>query len=140
MHEILIRTGEAPALEAALSRRLQDYNAAATGYHDAGAFSACVPGASGELEAGISGYTWGGCCVVEYLWVSEAARGRGIGSALLAAAEQHAQAVRCGRVILASHTFQAPAFYAGRGYVPVARVEDYPVGHADVWFVKRLGR
>jgi hypothetical protein len=42
-------------------------------------------------------------------------------------------------MVLATHTFQAPAFYAARGYVEVGRVADYPAGHAQVHLVKPLG-
>lgn len=133
-----IRTGSAPELEAFLVERIYEHNAAATGYNDAESFSASRQDDAGRIEAGISGFTWGGCCFVSNLWVSEELRGRGVGSELLAAAEAHARVRRCRVVVLSSHTFQAPNFYASRGYEQVARIEDYPAGHADIVFVKHL--
>jgi hypothetical protein len=41
-------------------------------------------------------------------------------------------------VLLASHSFQAPEFYARRGYALVARVDDHPVGHSSIFYTKRL--
>ena len=90
------------------------------------------------LEAGVSGYTWGGCCYVSYLWVAAAARGKGLGTALLDSVERHARGKRCRIVLLSSHSFQAPGFYARRGYEQVARVDDHPVGHSSLYYAKRL--
>ena len=138
MHEIAVHTGGEPVLEAFLAERIYEYNAAATGYRDGETFTATHRSDAGEVEAGVSGYTWGGCCYVAYLWVAEALRGRGVGGALLDAVEQYAREKRCRLVLLSTHTFQAPTFYAHRGYEPVARIDDHPPGHASLFFVKRL--
>jgi hypothetical protein len=39
---------------------------------------------------------------------------------------------------LASFTFQAPGFYARHGFEPFARLTDQPLGHANVFLLKRL--
>jgi hypothetical protein len=41
-------------------------------------------------------------------------------------------------VVLATHSFQAPDFYQARGYVEYGRIEDYPLGHAQIHLVKTL--
>lgn len=138
MNTIAIRAGSAPELEAFLVQRIYEYNAAVTGYHDAELFTAACKTESGTVEAGICGYTWGGCCYVSYLWVSEPSRGNGLGSELLRAVERHARDKRCRVVLLSSHTFQAPEFYVRRGYKQVARVDDHPVGHANIFYSKWL--
>jgi ribosomal protein S18 acetylase RimI-like enzyme len=135
---IAIRTGDAPELEAFLAQRIYEYNAVATGYHDGDSFAAVRESESGDVEAGASGYTWGGCCYIAYLWVSETLRGRGIGSELLRAVEAHAREKRCRVVFVSSHSFQAPAFYALHGYRQVAKVDDHPVGHSSIFLAKRL--
>ena len=133
-----IQIGDAPDLETFLADRIYEFNAAATGYHDAESFAASCRSDSGGITAGITGFTWGGCCFVSYLWVSTELRGRGIGSELLSAAELHAREKGCRVVIVSSHSFQAPDFYARRGYETVARIRDYPVGYDDIVLVKRL--
>ena len=138
MPTIAVRTGEAHDLEAFLAQRIYEYNAVATGYHDGESFSAIHRSESGNPEAGACGYTWGGCCYVSYLWVSEPRRGKGLGSELLSAIERHAQEKRCKLVLVSSHSFQAPYFYARKGYEQVARVTDHPVGHANIFYTKRL--
>lgn len=139
MKPIEVRAGDAPEIERFLADRIHQHNAAATGYHDAQSFSAVRENAAGALAAGISGYTWGGCCYITYLWVSESSRRQGLGSELLAAVELHARDKRCRLVLLSSHSFQAPQFYARRGYRALARIDDHPVGHASIFYAKRLG-
>jgi GNAT superfamily N-acetyltransferase len=138
MTQIEVHTGAEPALEAYLAERIYEYNAAATGYRDGETFTAAHRSDDGEVDAGTCGYTWGGCCYVTYLWVAEALRGRGMGGALLDAVERHARAKGCRVMLLTTHSFQAPTFYARKGYEPVARIADHPPGHASFFFVKHL--
>ena len=140
MTHIAIRLGDAAELEAYLTERIYEHNAAAPGYHDAELFSAAQTNESGAVEAGLSGPTWGGCCFVSHLWVAERSRRKGLGTELLKAVEDHARSKRCRWVLLSSHSFQAPEFYTRRGYKPVARVNDYPLGHSDVFYAKCLNR
>jgi GNAT superfamily N-acetyltransferase len=138
MTPIEIHPGDAPELEAFLVQRVYEYNAAATGYHDGETFTASHRGESGEIEAGTSGYTWGGCCYVANLWVTEALRGKGLGSELLRAVERYAREKNCRVVFLSTHSLQAPGFYERHGYTPIARIEDQPLGHASIFYAKRL--
>jgi GNAT superfamily N-acetyltransferase len=135
---ITIGADETPEVEAFLLERIYEFNAGATGYFDAEPFCGTHRDESGVIRAGISGYTWGGCCHVSYLWVDERERGHGLGAALLLAAEQHARAKGCVVVLLSSHSFQAPGFYQRMGYERKAVVHDHPVGHSSVYLAKRL--
>ena len=137
MKPITVHAGDAPGIEALLAERIYEHNAAATGYNDAESFFAVVESAR-TIEAGVSGYTWGGCCYVSYLWVAQSCRGTGLGSKLLRAVERHAREKRCRLVLVSSHSFQAPEFYARRGYVRVAQIDDHPVGHSSSFYRKRL--
>ncbi len=92
----------------------------------------------GNIDGGTCGYTWGGCCYVAYLWVTESRRRQGLGSELLEAVERYARERKCQRIFLSTHSFQAPGFYARKGYEPVARIEEHPVGFASIYFAKRL--
>jgi GNAT superfamily N-acetyltransferase len=137
-HLIAVRTGDAPDVETFLADRIYEHNAKATGYFDAESFSAVHQSDAGEIEAGICGYTWGSSCHITYFWVAESKRGHGLGSALLNATEQYARTKKCVVVHLASHSFQAPAFYERRGYTRQALLHDNPVGFTDVLLSKRL--
>jgi GNAT superfamily N-acetyltransferase len=130
------------AVDRQLVQRLMDeiavFNVEATGIDDALEFLKTRVGADGELIAGIYGWTWGGTCWLEVLWVRAAARGRGLGSEMLAAAESEARIRRCTQLALTTHTFQAPDFYLRHGFAVVGRLPDYPHGHADLMLRKPL--
>jgi GNAT superfamily N-acetyltransferase len=135
---ITLHAGDATDVEAVLIERIIEFNARATGYFDAEAFSATQRDEGGVIRAGICGHTWGGCCYVSYLWIDERERGRGRGSALLLAAEEHARTKHCVVMLLSSHSFQAPGFYERHGYERQAIIHDHPVGYTSVFLAKRL--
>ena len=123
----------------ALSELIDRFNVDATGFDDGRLLRAEHRGDDGRLEAGLAGWTWGGCGYIDHLWVRQDRRGAGLGSRLLAAAEDEAIARGCAQMIVSSHTFQAPDFYRRRGYIEYARTENSPRGYADVHLVKDLG-
>lgn len=73
--------------------------------------------------------------------IAHAARGRGLGAALLQAAEREARARGCDTMRLEVRTDNAPAIrlYERRGYRRVARESDFYENGADAWrYVKAL--
>ena len=121
-----------------LSDLINAFNIEATGFEEGRLLGASRRGSDGSLEAGLSGWTWGGCGYIDYLWVRADLRRSGLGSRLLGAAEAEVTARGCDRIIVSSHTFQAPDFYLKHGYIEYARTQDSPRGHADIHFVKDL--
>lgn len=125
-----------------LKDRLHDelyrFNQEATGYRDGRGLGLRVGDASGELVAGLAGWTWGGTGYVDVLWVRADSRGAGLGGRLLAAAEAEATARGCTSMVLSTHSFQAPDFYRSRGYLECGRSPEYPVGHSQLHFTKSL--
>ena len=121
-----------------LEDRLHAFNVASTGFRDARDLSCFLRDPDGTLVAGIDGFTWGGYAHVELLWVSEPFRGRGVGRRLLEAAEAEARERGCASIVLSSHEFQAPGFYARLGYHQVGVTEDTPVGYRELHFQKPL--
>ena len=93
----------------------------------------------GKVRAGIYGWTWGGTCELQSLWVDPDLRHQGLAGQLLAAAESEARARACRQIVFFTHQFQAPGFYEKRGYRVVGRVDAYPEGTAALWFLKDLG-
>lgn len=75
---------------------------------------------------------------IDELWVQDAARGQGIGAALLGSLEAQARALGCRWSKLNTWEFQAPGFYARQGYVTYATEEDYPPGHVNHLMRKTL--
>jgi GNAT superfamily N-acetyltransferase len=90
------------------------------------------------IRGGVYGWTWGGCCELQYLWVEESLRGNGLGGLLAEWAEREARSRGCGQVVLFTHASRASTFYLRRGYDLVGRVDDYPVGDSALWLRKAL--
>jgi len=126
------------AVDAFLVDRIYDFNAASTGLDDGELLAAAIRGDDGDIIAAASGHTWGGTCCIAHLWVDEKRRRNGLGRLLVAAVEAEARRRGCGQVLVATHSFQAPGFYERQGYEQRARIDDYPRGHAQLHYVKRL--
>ena len=138
-HEPITVTDLEDGVAAELSDHINQFNVEATGFDDGRWLRAAQRGPDGGLEGGLSGWTWGGCGFIEFLWVRADLRGTGVGSRLLAAAETEARARGCTQMVLSSHSFQAPDFYVRHGYVEYGRIVGYPRDHAQVHLVKELG-
>ena len=131
---------ECQELGAFLVERIYEFNAKATGYFDGRLLGGRIHSDTGDVVAGFDGYTWGGCCELSHLWVEERHRGQGFGTMLLRSAEAEAIARGCLRIVLATHSFQAPGFYERMGYERKYAIEGRPRGYEDVIYVKVLQR
>jgi GNAT superfamily N-acetyltransferase len=138
MDSFELTVGECDPIDRFLADRIYEFNVEATAYADGESFAAVKRDSSGSIVAGVSGYTWGGCCHVSHLWVAKAFRAQGIGRALLSATEAHATGRGCKIILLSSHSFQSPAFYEALGYVRQASIADHPLGHENIVLAKRL--
>jgi GNAT superfamily N-acetyltransferase len=89
MDEVALMVSDADdGLRERLDQEIYAFNVAATGHADGRLLSIAVRGDGGELRAGLSGWTWGGCGYVEFLWVRLGDRGSGLGTRLLVTAER----------------------------------------------------
>ena len=129
---------ECQQLESFLVERIYEFNARVTGYFDGRLLGGQLRNEAGEVIAVFNGHTWGGCCVLAQLWVHESQRGRGLGRALVQAAEVEAVRRGCEQMVLSTHSFQAPVFYERLGYERQAVIRGQPKGHANVVYAKRL--
>jgi GNAT superfamily N-acetyltransferase len=137
-HNLSVEDTPSEADIAFVQNQLHAYNIATTGYDDYRPLAIFMRDDASTIIAGLTGFTWGGALKVEYLWVREDLRGHGYGSRLVRAAEQEAIARGCRQAILDTHSFQAPDFYPKLGYVQCGLAEDWPVGHQQHNFHKRL--
>ncbi|EHM03370.1 acetyltransferase, GNAT family [Acetobacteraceae bacterium AT-5844] len=92
----------------------------------------------GHVQAGLVGEVVLSWLYVEKFWVDESLRGQGIGSGILAQAEEAARARGAVGVHLNTSSFQAPEFYKRQGYVSIGGLAGRPEGHARYWFAKRF--
>lgn len=93
---------------------------------------------SGAVAGGLWGHTQFRWLHVQMLLVPEPLRGKGIGSALVAAAEAKARDRRCIGVHVSTFSFQAPRFYEKLGFTLFGVLDDFPPGHQCLYFQKRF--
>jgi GNAT superfamily N-acetyltransferase len=91
---------------------------------------------------GVAGGLWGATQFrwlhIELLLVPACLRGRGIGSALLASAEQAARDQGCIGIHLDTFSFQAEPFYRAHGFTRFGVLANFPPGHDRVYLRKTL--
>lgn len=75
---------------------------------------------------------------VELLAVRPSARGRGIGRALLTAAEDWGRAQGAAAIYLDTYGFQAPKYYPRLGYVPMGTIAGHTPERNRYFFQKPL--
>jgi len=126
------------ALSSLVRDNVLSYGVARSGasdWHPVGFF---LKSPRGEWLGGLIAYIWGGWLHVNFLWVSETLRGQGHGSRLMDAAEALARQRGASAATVETFTYQAPGFYAKRGYVVFGRLDEYPPGHAKLFLRKDL--
>jgi GNAT superfamily N-acetyltransferase len=135
---IRIEDDPSPSDLAKLEEEINAFNYETTGHRDGRRLAAFLRSPDDKIEAGISGFTWGGYCKIDFLWVCAERRHTGVGKNLLAAAEHEARARGCDVIILDTHDFQAPRFYERLGYKSVGRQDGCPRNSGQTWYRKDL--
>ncbi len=120
-----------------VDERLGDYNAAFLRDNRYDYFGLFVRDDAGAIQAGLVGHLYAGWLFINLLWVHAELRRSGIGSSLVAAAEQRAIAFGCHSAYVDTFSFQGPQFYPKFGY-EVFGVLDYPSDHKRIFLQKRL--
>ena len=92
-----------------------------------------------ELIGGLFGTISWGWLHVDIMWVAEAHRQRGIGTALMDRAEATANAMGVHQAYLETTDFQAVGFYKKRGYHIFAQLDNQPPGHVCYYMKKITG-
>lgn len=118
-----------------IHRRLREHNARYM--RDTGDFSFHME-EDGKIVAGIVAGGLGDLLEVEFLYVEEAYRGRGLGQRLLAHVETLAREKGLKRVLLNTYSFQAPGFYRKLGYTEALRLAPAFDDATQSYFVKEL--
>ncbi len=126
------------AIRDTIMNTLRVHNVAAAGDSGYAPLAITVRDEAGEIAGGLWGYSFYGYLFVELLAMG-AARGQGVGTAVMQLAEAEARRRGCVGIWLDTFTFQAPGFYPKLGFVEVGRHEDHPPGQSRIFYAKRLG-
>lgn len=93
---------------------------------------------TGETIGGLTGYGLFEFLFVQFLAVPENLRGQGLGSQLLARAEDWAKERGLKGMWLDTFAFGAPDFYRAHGFIEFGTIEDHPAGSRRHFFLKRF--
>jgi GNAT superfamily N-acetyltransferase len=98
----------------------------------------CARDSKGKVLGGVILQSYWKETYVELLWLSEKARGEGVGSELIREAER--QARKRGSVLmhLNTYSFQAPRFYEKLGFRRVGVMRGSPKGARRLFYAKAL--
>lgn len=127
------------AIRAAISEGLARHNRAYVGEPDIRPIAVVADNPSGgDIYGGLWGRTAWDWLHIELLYVSEAARGLGLGKRLIQAAETELLRRNCHSAWVDTYSFQACAFYERLGYKIFGTLENYPTGHKRFFLQKEF--
>jgi len=92
----------------------------------------------GVVIAGPVGDTYWSWLYISFFWVDEHERDKGLGSKILAKAEEIAVQQGCKKAHLETHDFQNLQFYLKRGYEIFGKLDDLPEGHTKYYLCKSI--
>ncbi|MFO1308251.1 MAG: GNAT family N-acetyltransferase [Burkholderiales bacterium] len=115
------------------------FNDAAAPLHEVRPMACFARTPDGAVIGGAVGRTWGPAAEIQQLWVADAHRHRGVGTALVRAFEARAAERGCRSCYLETLSFQAPRFYAALGYRVVFELRELPYGIVRFTMLRELG-
>jgi GNAT superfamily N-acetyltransferase len=93
---------------------------------------------TGNVVGGLHGRSEYGLAYVDWFFLPEDLRRKGIGSRVLVMAEQEGSRRGCRRILLTTLSVEAPGFYKARGYDVAMTVECEPYGLTRYYMMKKL--
>jgi GNAT superfamily N-acetyltransferase len=127
-----------PCVREAIAGALGAFNTARAGPGEWRPLAVLIDDGLGAVTGGLWGVTSYGWLCIELLFVPAPARGRGLGSELVAQAETEALARGCRRAWVDTFEFQARGFYERLGYRLFGELPDYPAGSSRFFLQKTL--
>lgn len=117
---------------------LAAFNEADVGPAERRALAVFVRDDEGTVVAGISGYTAWGWLYIQWLWVDENHRGKGMAGCMLDAAETEARDRGCHGALIDTFNPHALVVYQKAGYVVFGALPEFPKGRTRSFLSKSL--
>jgi GNAT superfamily N-acetyltransferase len=128
-----------PGDVAVITDGLRAYDLSQTGYYDFRPLAVFVRDPqTGKVVGGLHGRSEFGLVYVAWLFLPEDLRRLGIGSRVLAMAEEEGRRRGCTRIALTTLSIEAPGFYQKQGYDIAATIDCDPPGLTRYYMMKRL--
>ena len=140
-HERVVTVTDAPdpRVETVIGNGLRRYNAQQSGIDDSRPLAVVVSDPeTHEVVGGICGRTSLGVLFVDLVYLPDELRGGGLGSRILKAAEDEGRRRGCRAAVLYTISFQAPDFYARRGWRVFGEIPCDPPGTRRIFMTKTL--
>ena len=136
---ITLATERDPRAEAVVTGGLADYNRETFGRVDTRPLDVLVRDPeTGEIVGGILGRSSFGMFFLDLFYLPEQLRRGGLGSRLIAQAEEEARRRGCTAAFVITVTFQAPGFYEKHGYRRFGEIACPPDGATRIFLSKPL--
>ena len=124
---------------AVISDGLRGYYLSQTGYYHFRPLAVFVRDPqTGKIIGGLHGRSEFGLVYVAWFFLPEDWRGGGIGSRVLAMAEEEGRRRGCTRIALTTLSIEAPGFYQKQGYDVAATIDCEPPGLTRYYMTKKL--
>jgi GNAT superfamily N-acetyltransferase len=137
--DIVVTSAPSPDVVAKISNDLDLFNVAATHMADRVPLAVlAVDSGAGVVHGGITGRTSLGMLFIDLFFLPDMLRGTGVGTRILAAAEDEARRRGCKSAVLYTISFQAPGFYTRNGWKIFGEVPCDPPGTSRVFLSKDL--
>ena len=128
-----------PADVAVITDGLRAYYVNQAGYYDFRPLAVFVRDPqTGKVVGGLYGRSEFGLVYVAWFFLPESLRRAGIGSRVLAMAEEEGRRRGCTRIALTTLSIEAPGFYKKQGYGVAATIDCEPPGLTRYYMMKRL--
>ena len=128
-----------PADVAVIIDGLRAYDLNQIGYHDFRPLAVFVRDPqTGKVVGGLHGRSEFGLVYVAWFFLPEDLRRAGIGSRVLAMAEEEGRRRGCTRIALTTLSIEAPGFYQKQGYDVAATIDCEPPGLTRYYMTKKL--
>lgn len=128
-----------PLAEAAITNGLAAYNREVFGRVDSQTLDILVRDEnSGGVVGGLLGHSSLGMLFLDLFYLPRQLRGAGLGSRVIALAEEEGRQRGCNAAFVYTVTFQAPGFYQRHGYRRLGEVACPPDGATRIFLTKAL--
>ena len=128
-----------PVDAAVISDGLRAYYVDQAGYYDFRPLAVFVRDRqTGNIIGGLHGRSEFGLVYVAWFFLPEDRRRAGIGSRVLAMAEEEGRRRGCTRIALTTLSIEAPGFYRKQGYEVAATINCEPPGLTRYYMMKKL--
>ena len=138
MTTITVAAEATPDELAAIGDGLTAFNEADVGPSGRLAVIVLVRDETNAIVGGISGYTAWGWLYVQWLWIAEAQRGRGMAGQMLEAAEAEARQRGCHGAYIDTFNPVALKVYQRQGYTTFGELANFPPGRTRTFLQKAL--